>query len=137
MLQQLIDLGEEANLYEEADGVQRPQLVQAEDGNIETVLAWALEAGEIERGLELIWRLEMHFATRDPVGGQRWIEAFLERADERVDARLRARVVRVYGATYDMSARSDLAEREYVRARELFLEAGDDEAAAHLRAGSR
>ena len=69
---------------------------------------------------------------RDPVGGQRWIELFLERADEHVDARLRARAVRVHGATYDMSARSDLAEREYVRARELFLEAGDDEAAAHM-----
>ena len=69
---------------------------------------------------------------RDPLGGEGWIELFLEHADERVDARLRARVIRVQGATYDMSARSHLAEREYVRARELFLEAGDDEAAAHL-----
>ena len=132
LLQHLIELGEKANLAEESAGVQRPQLVQGEDGNIETALAWALAAGEIDRGLELIWRLELHFAMRDPVGGQRWIELLLEHADERVDARLRARVVRVHGSTYDMSARSELAEREYERARELFLEAGDEESAAHL-----
>ena len=55
---------------------------------------------------------------RDPVGGQRWIELFLERADEHVDARLRARVVRVHGVTYVMWPEGT-SRGEYVRAREL------------------
>ena len=66
------------------------------------------------------------------MAGRRWVEAFLERSDDRIDRGLRARAYRVRGGTYDMSGRSDLAERDYERARDLFREAGDDESASHL-----
>jgi predicted ATPase len=132
LLQQLIELAESANLYEEAKGGQRPQLVSPERANIETVLAWALEDGEINLGLQLIWLLELFISTSDPVGGRRWIEAFLERAGGGIDPGLRARAVRVRGSTYDMSGQHDLAERDYERARELFSEVGEDESGAHL-----
>jgi hypothetical protein len=53
-------------------------------------------------------------------------------AGDEVEPVMRARAVRVRGATYDMSGRSDLAEKEYQHAQALFRAAGDEESAAHL-----
>jgi tetratricopeptide (TPR) repeat protein len=131
LLDSMLDLAEAAGLYEEG-GVQRPELVNPERANIEIALEWALETGEIALGLRLLWLLELQLSTGDPLGAQRWIDAFLSRAGDDVDSGLLGRVYRVRGATFDMTGRSDLAEQEYARARDLLSEAGDDEAAAHL-----
>jgi tetratricopeptide (TPR) repeat protein len=95
-------------------------------------LAWALDADEIGLGVRLLWLLELHLATGDPLAARAWIDAFLARAGDEIDVGLRARAVRVRGATYDMTGESGLAEREYEHARDLFDRAGDDEASAHL-----
>ena len=132
MLEHLLDLARRANLYEEAVGDHRPELVAGEHANIDVAVAWALEAGEIELGLRLLWLLEIMLSSHDPLTLHRWIAALLARAPDGLDTALRALAVRGLGSAYDMSGRSDLAEREYERARALFLEIGDDDSAAHL-----
>jgi predicted ATPase len=132
LLDHLLELARAANLYEEGGGGQRPELIVPERANIEVALAWARDAGEIDRGLELIWLLELHLATGDPLATRAWIDAFLALAGEDVDLGLRARAVRVRGATFDMTGNNDVAEQEYERARELFEQAGDAEASAHV-----
>jgi tetratricopeptide (TPR) repeat protein len=131
LLEHLLELAQSAGLYEEG-GVQRPELIVPERANVEVALAWALETGEISLGIRLIWLLELHLATGDPLAAREWIDAFLARPGGEVEAGLRARALRVRGATFDMTGRSDLAEREYERAQELFRAAGEDEAATHL-----
>jgi predicted ATPase len=132
LLERLSELSEAANLYEEAPGAQRPELVVPERANIDAALAWALEAGEVALGLRLIWLLELHLVTGDPLGARAWIDAFLACAGEDVDVGLHARVLRVRAATFDMAGEPSLAEREYERARRLFAEAGDEDASLHV-----
>ena len=132
LLDHLVDLAHRANLYEEASGDHRPELVGPEFANIDVAVAWALEAGEIEPALRLLWLLEIMLSIHDPLTTRRWIAALLARAPEDLDTALRALSFRGLGSAYDMSGQSDLAEREYERARDLLLDIGDDDGAAHL-----
>jgi len=132
LAERLLELAEDANLYGEAQGSQRPELVVPERTNVDAALAWSLEAGEIALGLRLIWLLELHLVTGDPLAARAWVDAFLARAGESLDTGLRARAVRVRGATYDMTGQYSLSRREYEEARALFLDAGDEEAALHV-----
>ena len=132
LLEHLVDLSQRANLYQEAVGDHRPELVGREHANIDVAVAWALEAGEIELALRLLWLLEIMLSSHDPLTLHRWIAALLARAPEDLDTALRALAVRGLGSAYDMSGQSDLAELEYERARALFVEIGDDDSAAHL-----
>ena len=50
----------------------------AEQGNLDAVLAWTLERGEIATGLRLIDPLVYYFAVRGPLGeGRRWMDRLL------------------------------------------------------------
>ena len=131
LLEHLLELADAASLYEEAKTPHRPELVEQERANIESALAWALEAGEPAPALRLMWRLELYFVTHDPLGARRWVDAFLAIAGD-LEPSVRARALRLRGATFDMSGRSDLAETEYRRAEAILREAGEEDSAAHL-----
>ena len=133
LLEHLLELAEVANLYQEAVGSHRPELIVPERANIDIALAWALEAGEVGLGLRLMWLVELHLVTGDPLAARAWIDAFLAKADDGVDVALRARALRVRGGTFDMTGENALAEREYERARVLFDEARDEDGSAHVR----
>src|SRR5581483_2807746 len=72
LAERLLELAEDANLYGEAQGSQRPELVVPERTNVDAALAWSLEAGEIALGLRLIWLLELHLVTGDPLAARAW-----------------------------------------------------------------
>jgi predicted ATPase len=132
LLGHLTQTFEGAHLHPEDLAMPRTALAQAERANVDAALQWAVAAGEVEPGLRLLWMLEMYWATNDPLGARERLDALLALAAEDLDPAVRARALRLRGATFDMTGRSDLSEPEYERALELFHEAGDDEAARHM-----
>ena len=133
LLDVLPEVFEEANLRPESIGPPAMALAQEERANVEVALEWATEAGEANRGLHLLWMLEMYWVTNDPVGARERLEALLERAPDELDPAVHARALRLRGATFDLTGRFDLSEQEYVRAIDAFSDLGDEEQVAHLR----
>ena len=129
----LTELFEQANLRPESPGRPAMELAQEERPNVDVALEWATEAGEADAGLRLMWMLEMYWATNDPLGGLRQVDALLAAASEDVDPLAYARALRFRGATYDFTNESVLAEQEYERAIEAFRSLGDEVEASHLR----
>ena len=130
LAEHLIELGDRANLREEAVGLQRHELVMPEHGNVHVALSWALERGEVDLGLRLIWFLEHYWIVGDLRVARRWIDEFLARGP--TDAALRARALRIRGGTFDMTGRPDLAVLEYDQAGEVFRELGEEDEARHI-----
>ena len=54
----------------EAVGSHRPELIVPERANIDIALAWALGAGEVGLGLRLMWLVELHLVTGDPLAAE-------------------------------------------------------------------
>jgi predicted ATPase len=108
-------LGRSANLFVEADGEQRHEVVIPERDNMRGALTWALEAGERELGLELLVALEGYWGTNSPHEGARWAETLLD-GDPDVPERLIERALRVWGGQENMIGRSDVAEELWSRA---------------------
>ena len=75
-----LTLARSANLDAEAEGQQRHDLVIPERDNLRAALAWALETGESELGLELVLALENFWATTAPQEGVDWVVALLDGA---------------------------------------------------------
>ena len=134
LLDVLADTFEGANLRPESPGRPAMELAQEERPNVDVALDWAIQAGEPAAGLQLLWMLEMYWATNDPFEGRRRVSALLEEAGDDVDPAAYARALRFRGATYDFTHGSAaLAEQEYERAIEAFQALGDEVEAVHLR----
>ncbi|HEY6834871.1 MAG TPA: adenylate/guanylate cyclase domain-containing protein [Gaiellaceae bacterium] len=132
LLGALIELFDDANLRPESPGRPAMELAQGERPNVDVALDWAIEAGEADAGLRLLWMLEMYWSTNDPLGGRARVDALLAAAGEPVDAAAHARALRFRGATYDFTGETALAETEYERAIEAFRLLGDELEAGHL-----
>jgi predicted ATPase/class 3 adenylate cyclase len=132
LLAYLMDLFETANLGPQQTGSPEMELAQLERANVDAALDWAAGAGETGPALTLVGLLELYWATNDPVAGRRWIDWLLDAAGDDVEPRLLALALRVRGATYDMTRRSDLAAPEYERAAEISTSLGDEPETAHL-----
>ena len=92
----------------ESVGPQRHDLVIPERDNLRAALAWSLEAGEPELGLELFVSLENYWATSAPEEGVDWAAALLrERAG--VDERFVARALGYGNATFEQGDVFDLS----------------------------
>jgi predicted ATPase len=91
----VLRLARAANLTFDSEGEQRFDVAIAEQDNVRAALAWMLEAGQIEQGLELATALEA-WLTNHGREAIRWFEAFLGR-DADVEPRLRLRALRAYG----------------------------------------
>jgi predicted ATPase len=99
-----------AVLDTDVPGDQRPELVLPDAANMRGALAWALEHGEIEFGLELLVALEQFWVLGYTDEGMRWFSAFLERANA-APPHLRARALRSFGSSAHFAGEFDLAER--------------------------
>ena len=95
-------LARSANLDAEAEGQQRHDLVIPERDNMRAALAWALETGERELGLELVVALENFWATSSPAGRARLGERSLLEGASDVPERLVVRALRVQGGMENM-----------------------------------
>jgi predicted ATPase len=108
------------------------ELAQSERPNIDTALTWALGQGEIAAGLALVSRLELYWATNDPLGGRERIDRLLSAGRDELAPDVVATAVRVRGSTYDMTGETGRSLREFERSAEIFRSIGQDEQADHL-----
>ena len=132
LLDHLIELFDSLSAGGDGPGKPQIELAQAERPNIDTALAHALERGEIAAGLALVSRLELYWATNDPLGGRERIDRLLAAAGDRLAPDVLATALRIRGSTYDMTGETDRSVREFERAAEIFRSIGDDEEADHL-----
>jgi predicted ATPase len=130
LLEHLTALAGLANLVVEADGPMRHELVVPERDNIRVALEWALGAGEVERALELVTKLENFWVSAgDPVEGRAWIEALLARADG-IPPGLEALALRCLANCRAVAGDRDVAAELYERSARRFEEAGEELKAA-------
>jgi predicted ATPase len=135
LLRRLLELLTEmfdANLLPETPGQALMDLAREERGNVDTALEWATEPERADAGLALMRRLEMYWATNDPLGGRERVNALLGVGGESLDLRARAHALRLLGSTYDMAGVPSEAEPHYQRALEAFRALGDEEEVDHL-----
>jgi non-specific serine/threonine protein kinase len=124
-------LARSANLFVEAEGPPRYELVIPERDNVRAALAWALETDERELGLELVVVLESYWQTNSPNEGADWAAAFLA-GDPDVPEGLIAWALRVQGGMEYPLGRPDLAEQRWEQALEIERRLGDEHAVAIL-----
>jgi predicted ATPase/DNA-binding SARP family transcriptional activator len=125
-------VAESANIALEAIGraPQNHEPALREQHNLRAAIDWAT-AADVELALRLMLQLENFWVTSAPLEAQRRFERLLEHEHE-VGLVLRARMWRDYASCLDVLLVVEEARRAYTRSRELFLEAGDEVAAAHL-----
>jgi predicted ATPase len=132
LLEHLLELLGPANPGDKETGQAQIPLAQAERPNIDVALAWASGAREATDGLALLSALELYWATNDPTAGGEWVDRFLTAAGGEIAPADLARALRIRGATYDMTGRTDLSQQVYERAAEIFRSLGDEGQAVHL-----
>jgi predicted ATPase len=132
LLEHLLELLGAANLGDQETGQPQIAPAQAERPNIDVALAWASGAGEVTAGVALLSALELYWATNDPTAGGEWVDRFLTAAGAQIAPPDLARALRIRGATYDMTGRTDLSQQHYERAAEIFRSLGDERQAVHL-----
>jgi tetratricopeptide (TPR) repeat protein len=90
------------------------------------VIDWASEA-DIGLALRIAVELENFWVTQDASAGARRFETLIERASHRdVDAHLRVRAWRAYGACLNVLGRNDESRAASTKSGELAREAGDE-----------
>jgi len=124
-------LARSANLFVEAEGPGRYELVIPERDNVRAALAWALETDERELGLELVVALESYWQTNGPNEGRDWASAFLA-GDPDVPESLVAWALRVQGGMEYPLGHPDLAEQRWEQALAITRRLGDESAVAIL-----
>jgi predicted ATPase/class 3 adenylate cyclase len=109
---------------------QRHHLVIPERDNMRAALAWALEAGAHEIGLQLVVELENFWATALPHEGLQWPEAFLEAAGDDAPADLRARALRVQGGMNHIAGNTARAVELWEASLAIYRSLGDERGVA-------
>jgi predicted ATPase len=111
---------------------QRPEIVIPEAPNLRAALAWALESGETEFGLDLLVALEQFWVLGYTAEAMRWFSAFLEHADA-VPPLLRARALRSFGSSAHFAGEFDLTERLLEESLAEYEQLGDEHGIAVLQ----
>ena len=114
------------------EGQQRHELVIPERDNMRAALAWALETGEPDLGLELVVALENYWATSHPEEGVEWAVALLRQSVRVPTSANVARALRVQGGmqNVDRPARGVGAELGAKRSRSS-VRLGDERGRRH------
>ena len=126
-----LELALSASLDADAPTEQRPEIVVPDVANLRTALAWALECGEIEFGLQLLVALEQLWVLGYVEEGQRWYRLFLERADTAA-TRLRAAALRSFASSAHFAGDIELAEQLCEQSLEIYRTIKDDHGIAVL-----
>jgi predicted ATPase len=113
-------------------GEQRPEIVIPEAPNLRAALAWALESGETEFGLDLLVALEQFWVLGYTAEAMRSFSAFLEHADA-VPPLLRARALRSFGSSAHFAGEFDLTERLWEESLAEYEQLGDQHGIAVLQ----
>jgi predicted ATPase len=132
LLEYLTDLFENAHVGRRETGEPQIDVAQTERANVDTALTWAIEQGQATAGLALIVRLELYWATNDPLGGRERVDRLLAAGGDALAPDVLATAWRVRGSTYDMTGETKRSVREFERAAATFRSIGDDEEADHL-----
>ena len=125
-----LDVARSANLAADVEGPMRHDLVFPERDNMRAALAWALETGDRQLGLELVVALENYWATASPEEGGEWAARLLDGAA--VEDALVARALRVEGGMENILGHLDVAQELWERALEIARSIGDDQQEAIL-----
>ncbi len=102
-----------------------------ETDNLRAAFDWAVAAGEIELGYRLAIALENFWVTLDPLEGVRRFEILFEAGGD-VPPILRARALRCYAGSHEMSDHSEEARGALEASLSLFEEFGDERDVAVL-----
>jgi predicted ATPase/class 3 adenylate cyclase len=121
-----------SNLDAEAPGPQRHDVVIPERDNMRVALAWAVDAGERELGLELVVALENWWVTSSPQEAGAWIEALLGDASD-IPEGLLVRVLRVQGGMENVLGEPELADERWEQALRIAQATGQEQAVAVLQ----
>jgi predicted ATPase/class 3 adenylate cyclase len=132
LLDHLTEVLEAANVGRHRSGEPQIEIAQAERPNIDTALAWALEHGEVTAGVTLLMRLELYWATNDPLGGRERVDRLLAAGGDDIPPEVLGSAVRLRGTTYDMTGQTDRSRQEFERAAEIFRSIGDEVETTHL-----
>ena len=125
-----LELAHSAHLSADVEGEMQHWLVIPERYNMRAALAWALETGEREVGLELLIALENYWATASQDEGGEWAEALLDGAT--VEDELVVRALRVQGGMENIARRLDRAGQLWKQALEIARSIGDEKQEAIL-----
>ena len=109
----------------------RPDALLNDQENLRAALDWAVDAGELERAVELMVLLENFWVTIDPIEGARRFEALLS-LDVDLPDRLRARATRCYAGSLFIAGEYERSHRMNEQSLALFRDLGDDEGIAVL-----
>jgi predicted ATPase len=110
---------------------QRPEIVFPEAPNLRVALAWALETGETDFGLDLLVALEQFWVLGYTTEAMRWFTAFLAHADG-APPLLRARALRSFGSSAHFAGEFDLAERLWEESLAEYEQLADENGVAVL-----
>ncbi len=129
----LIALADRAGLLAvvDAPGEWNFDLLTPEIDNVRAVLDWSLEHDPV-RGLHLATWLEAFWVVREPVEGASWLERLIAAAPD-ADPVLRGRAWRALGGSLFMSGQHEREAKCYPTSLELFMAAGEDVEAMHMR----
>ena len=126
-----LEVARASNMEAERVGPQRHELVIPERDNMRAVLAWTLESGEVDHGLDLFVSLENFWATSDPEEGVEWAGALLLRRAG-AEERNVARALRVQGGMQNAIGQLGASERSWAEALEIVRRLGDERGVAIL-----
>lgn len=122
-----VRVAESANLYFEAVGEQRHDLVLADQDNVRAALDWA-SGHHLELALELAVLLENFWVTSSPEEGATRLKALLERDLTGVSERLRMRASRVLGAAATRAGMLEQGRQAYADSLAVARAIGDESA---------
>jgi predicted ATPase/class 3 adenylate cyclase len=102
-------------------GGQRLDIAFDEQDNFRAALAWALNSGSVELGLEIATALEQFWVANDPEEGVRWFRALLEHPDvATAAAAVRAHALRSCGSSTHIGGDPPGAEQVWEQSLAIF-----------------
>ncbi len=126
----------DANLNAGMLDVRRPlrhEVAVAEQDNVRGAIAWAVDAGAVDLGLEIATAADWFWVTEDAEEGRRWFaRLFAAAGADAVDPRLRAYALLAFAAPTYLSGRDDAATRLLEESYALFDRLGDEHGRALL-----
>jgi predicted ATPase len=120
-----------ACLDTDVPGEQEPGVVMPDAANLRAALAWSLERGEIEFGLDFLVALEQFWTLGYTQEGMRWYRSFIERGNA-APPLLRARALRSFGSSAHFAGEYELSSQLWEQSLAEYERLGDEHGIAVL-----
>ncbi|HJP64979.1 MAG TPA: hypothetical protein VKA30_01595 [Actinomycetota bacterium] len=119
------ELAGQANLWSDAEGPQRHELIEPEQDNVRAALDHALAGGDLDRAAQLAIRLENFLIMHNPFEAIRRVETLLD-TGAALSEDTRARLLRELGGALHMTGDPERAMRATQESLALFRRHHDD-----------